>query len=235
MTEYITEKDMEKYFVQPKEQEDRDETETISSMSTPYYDCEEVETSLTAIADAFHKIGNEYEHLCSIVPHMSKTQVANVIGRHSIIPFMGKNMPVKTETKMEPGKSKPVATTVTMVATSVQMSASEATTSTEQKRTTETQNTPKTLPVVELDTVPEEEIDVEKDAQASRKTREARVETKEFGTRPEKTEQYNRYELSGKGKTPEQKVNEGIKDINYHNMVVVIAVWDKIINNIGGI
>ena len=31
---------------------------------------------------------------------------------------------------------------------------------------------------------------------------------------------------------PEQKVNKGIKDINYHNMAVVIAVGDKVINNL---
>ena len=73
--------------------------------------------------------------------------------------------------------------------TSVQMSASEAMILTEQERITETLATPKTPPVVELDTVPEEEINVEKDAQASRKTREARVETEEPGTRPEKSEQ----------------------------------------------
>ena len=57
------------------------------------YDREEVEASLTAIADAFHKIGIEYEHLCSIVPHMSETQAANVIGRLHIVPFMGKKIP----------------------------------------------------------------------------------------------------------------------------------------------
>ena len=199
------------------------------------YDCEEVETSLTTIADVFHQIGNEYEHLCSIVPHMSKTQAANVIGRLTIIPFMGKSMPVKIETKMEPGKSKPVATMVTMATTSVQISASEVTTSTEQEKITETPATPKTPSVVELDIIHEEEINVEKDTQTSRKTRETGVETEELGTRPKKSEQYNRYKLSGKGETPEQKVNEGIKDINYHNMVVVIAIGDKIINNIGGI
>ena len=184
MMDYITEQDVEKYFVQPEEQEDRDNTETISSTSTTDCDCEEVEASLTAIADAFHKIGNEYEHLCSIVSHMSKNQVANIISRLPIIPFLGKNMPVKTETKMEPGKSVPVTTMVTMVTTSVQISASEATTLTEQERTTETQTTPKTPPVVKQDTVPEEEINVEKDAQASRKTRKAGVETEELGTRP---------------------------------------------------
>ena len=61
---------MYKYFVQPEEQEDKDETETISSTSTADYDREKVEMSLQAIADAFHKIGNEYKHLCSMVPHM---------------------------------------------------------------------------------------------------------------------------------------------------------------------
>ena len=198
------------------------------------YDSDEVEASLTTIADAFHKIGNEYEHLCSIVLDVSKIQVANVIGRLPIIPFMGKNMPVKTEPKMEPGKSKPVEATTT-AATSVQMSTSEATIVTEQERTAEAQATPRTPLVVELDTVPKEEIDIERDAQASKKTRDAEVETEVSGTKTEKTEQYNKYELTGSGETPEQKVNEGIKDINYHNMVVVIAVGDKVINNIGRI
>ena len=34
---------------------------------------------------------------------------------------------------------------------------------------------------------------------------------------------------------PEQKVNEAVKELNYHNMLVVIAVGDKAINNIGSI
>ena len=67
VTDYITEQDTEKYFVQQKEQEDGDEMETLSSTSTADYDQDEVEASLTTITDAFHKIGNEYEHLCSIV------------------------------------------------------------------------------------------------------------------------------------------------------------------------
>ena len=41
--------------------------------------------------------------------------------------------------------------------------------------------------------------------------------------------------MTGKGDTPEQKVNEGVKELNYHNMLVVIAVRDKTINNIGSI
>ena len=41
--------------------------------------------------------------------------------------------------------------------------------------------------------------------------------------------------MSGKGDTPEQKVNEAVKELNYHDMLVVIAVGDKTINNIGSI
>ena len=89
-TDYITKKDMEKYFIQPGEQEDGDETEMISSTSTADYGWHEVEASLANIAEAFHKIRNEYKHLCSIVPHMTKTQAANMIGWLPIIPFMGK-------------------------------------------------------------------------------------------------------------------------------------------------
>ena len=56
-----------------------------------------------------------------------------------------------------------------------------------------------------------------------------------MGAKPEKVEQYNRYILSGKGETPKQKVNQVVKDINYHKMVVVIAVGDRTINNVGSI
>ena len=79
-TDYITKQDMEKYFIQPGEQEDGDEMETISSTSMADYDWDEVEASLANIAETFNKIGNEYEHLCSIVLHMTKTQAASVIG-----------------------------------------------------------------------------------------------------------------------------------------------------------
>ena len=60
-TDLITEQDTDEYFMQPDEQEDGNNTETISSMSTADYDREEVQTSLATIAEAFHMIGNEYE------------------------------------------------------------------------------------------------------------------------------------------------------------------------------
>ena len=59
-TDRITEQDIDKYFAQPNE-EDRNDTETISSASTADYDREEVEMSLVTVAEAFHTIGNEYE------------------------------------------------------------------------------------------------------------------------------------------------------------------------------
>ena len=77
-----------------------------------------------------------------------------------------------------------------------------------------------------------EEIDLERDAEASGKTPKP---VKEPSPETESTDSYQRYVMSGKGDTPEQKVNEVVKELNYHNMLVVIAVGDKTINNIGSI
>ena len=60
-TDLIMEQDTDKYFAQSNEQEDGNDTETISSISTADYDGEEVEMSLATVAEAFHMIGNEYE------------------------------------------------------------------------------------------------------------------------------------------------------------------------------
>ena len=55
------EQDTDKYFVPPEEQEDENNTETISCTSTTDYDGEEVEMSLATVAEAFHTIDSEYE------------------------------------------------------------------------------------------------------------------------------------------------------------------------------
>ena len=102
-TDHITEQDTNKYFTPPEEQEDKNDTETISSMSTTDYDREEVEVSLATVAEAFHTIGSEYERLCMIVPHMTKVQAASVISRLPVIPFLGKKEKVKSEMKQEMG------------------------------------------------------------------------------------------------------------------------------------
>ena len=77
-----------------------------------------------------------------------------------------------------------------------------------------------------------EEIDLEKDAEVSGKTIEPE---KEPSPEAEKTDSYQHYVMSGKGDMPEQKVNKVIKELNYHNMLVVIAVGDKTTNNIRSI
>ena len=85
--------------------------------------------------------------------------------------------------------------------------------------------------MIEVDVNPVE-VDIEKDAEVSKRVTEM---TEELGTEFEKANQYSWYVLSGKGETPEQKVIKAVKDLNYHNMVVVITVGDKTINNVGSI
>ena len=60
-TDRIMEQDTDKYFAPPDEQEDGNDTETISNRSTTDYDREEVEMSLATVAEAFHTIGSKYE------------------------------------------------------------------------------------------------------------------------------------------------------------------------------
>ena len=95
-TDYITEAEAETYQIPKKDtQSIEDDAETISSMSTAYYDQEEVETSLSTIVNAFHTNGQEYERLVGNIPLRSKIQAANVVARMPIIPFL------KMEMKME--------------------------------------------------------------------------------------------------------------------------------------
>ena len=92
----------------------------------------------------------------------------------------------------------------------------------ETTRTAEPQVTPSTSRRAEVG-----EIHLQRDAETSRKTPEP---VKELSPETEKTDSYQHYIMTGKGDTPEQKVNEAVKDLNYHNMLVVIAVRDKTIN-----
>ena len=43
-------------------------------------------------------------------------------------------------------------------------------------------------------------------------------------------EYFKKYILSGKGKGPEEKIQEACKEINYRNLVVLITVGDYIVN-----
>ena len=44
------------------------------------------------------------------------------------------------------------------------------------------------------------------------------------------SEYFRRYVLTGKGKSPEDKIQEACKEINYRNLIVLIAVGDYIVN-----
>ena len=66
-------------------------------------------------------------------------------------------------------------------------------------------------------------------------TEEAIVEwtTEEGDDEPNEStvdEYFQIYMLSGKGKNPEEKIQEACKEINYRNLVVLITVGDYIVN-----
>ena len=170
-----------------------DDVETISLTSTADYDCEEVETSLTTISEAFHTIAQEYEKLTGTIPHMSKIQAAQVIVRLPILPVQ------KQEMKMEKTEAAKTVKAEPMPGTSVEQPAAEA-----------------EKPVEE----PMEEVMVEPT------TEEKNDEPKEENV----NEYFRKYILTGKGKGSEEKIQEACKEINYRNLVVLIAVGDYVIN-----
>ena len=49
------------------------------------------------------------------------------------------------------------------------------------------------------------------------------------------SEYFRRYVLTGKGKSPEDKIQEACKEINYRNLIVLIAVRDYIANQVENI
>ena len=66
-------------------------------------------------------------------------------------------------------------------------------------------------------------------------TGEAIVEwtTEEGDDKPNESsvdEYFRKYMLSGKGKNPKEKIHEACKEINYRNLVVLIAVGDYVVN-----
>ena len=96
----------------------------------------------------------------------------------------------------------------------------------ETAKTTETEPVPGTLqepPAAEAERpaeVPPEEV-----------IAELTVEEKEDEPNEENVNEYfKKYVLTGKGKGPEEKIQETCKEINYQNLVVRIAVGDYIVN-----
>ena len=43
-------------------------------------------------------------------------------------------------------------------------------------------------------------------------------------------EYFKKYMLTGKGKDPEEKIQEACKEINYQNLIILIAVRDYVVN-----
>ena len=139
-------------------------------------DREEVETSLTNIADAFHVICQEYEKLVRVVPHVGKTQATSVITRMPILPFVKQE--AKAESKQDPVEPPP---------STIQ----EQTVASEEPRDTQ----------APTEVVEEETVEKEED--------EPKVEITD--------EYFRKYILTGKGKDPEEKIDEACKEINYQN------------------
>ena len=126
-TDLITEAKASTYQV-PKQDDLTidDDAETISSISTVDYDCEEVKTSLSTISDAFHTIVQEYEKLTDMVPHMSKIQAVQVIARLPMLPIL------KQEVKKEKVETTNVVEIEPVPGTSTEQPAAEAEKTTEE-------------------------------------------------------------------------------------------------------
>ena len=193
-TDLITEAEASTYQI--PEQDDPtidDDAETISSTSTMDYYCEEVETSLSPISDAFHTITQETEKLTDAVPHMSKIQAAQVIARLPVLPIL------KQEVKKEKVQTADVVEIKPVPGTSTEWPTAGA------GKTTE-----KLMGEVIVEWTMEEGDD---------EPNEGTVD-----------EYFQKYMLSGKGKNPEEKIQEACKEINYSNLVVFIAVGDYVVN-----
>ena len=175
----ITEEEAATYQVPGQDdQMPDDDAKTISSTSTANYDQEEVETSLTNIAEAFHTIAQEYEKLTGTIPHMSKVQASQVIARLPILPTLKQELKAK---KME---------TTKMIETEPVPGTSQESPAAEAERPAE---------------VPPEKVIIE-----------LTVEEKEDESNEENVNEYSKkYVLTGKGKGPEEKIQEACKEVNY--------------------
>ena len=192
-TDLITEAEADTYRVPEQDGPTiDDDTETISSTSTVNYNCEEVETSLSTISDAFHTIAQEYEKLTDTVPHMSKIQAAQVIARLPVLPIL------KQEVKKEKAETTDVIAIEPVPGTPTEQPAARAEKSMEE---------PMGEVIVEWTT---EEGDDEPNESVD--------------------EYFEKYMLSGKGKNPEERIQEACKEINYRNLVVLIAVGNYVMN-----
>ena len=100
-----------------------------------------------------------------------------------------------------------------------------------------------TTDVVEIEPVPGTSTEwpaAEAEKTTEEPTGEAVVEqtTEEGDGKPNKStvdEYFQKYMLSGKGKNSKEKIQEACKEINYRNLVVLIAVGDYVVNQVRNI
>ena len=102
---------------------------------------------------------------------------------------------------------------------------------TEMAKTTEAEPMPGTsmeLPAAEAEK-PAEELTEEVMIELTAEEKEDKPEEENIN------EYFKKYSLTGKGKGPEEKMQEACKEINYQNLVILIAVGDYIINKANNI
>ena len=86
--------------------DDDSDGETISSTSTTDYDRDEAEDLVDKIASCHSALSTHYLKLCSLIPHMSKTQLGLYLGKIPFTPLLIKAEPgtVKRDVPWEPTK-----------------------------------------------------------------------------------------------------------------------------------
>ena len=89
VTDILSENIAKEYFMDKDEDDnEHDETMSISSMSTADYDRDEVEDLVEKIASSHTALAQHYADINKVVPHMLKMQLATYLGKIPIIPLV---------------------------------------------------------------------------------------------------------------------------------------------------
>ena len=88
VTDIISQNIAKDYVVEKGEEEDSDETMSISSTSMADYDRDEAEDLVAKIASCHTALAKHYEDINGIIPHMTKTQMATYLGKIPIMPLV---------------------------------------------------------------------------------------------------------------------------------------------------
>ena len=89
VTDILSENIAKKYVVDKDEDDnEHDETLSISSMLTADYDRDEAEDLVKKIASCHTALAQHYADINKVVPHMSKMQLATYLGKIPIVPLV---------------------------------------------------------------------------------------------------------------------------------------------------